>query len=534
VLPSARRRAAINVNAHRRRLTRPVSRRTLAAATGVAPPPEAPTSASASGPWTLRLFMRRHPWWAVAFGLIVLSALLTEWAGTRPGFDPYGWLVWGHQTTTLSLDTNAAPSWKPLPYLFTVPYALAGHYELGLWMVTVTAVSLSGVVFAGRIVYRLTDAPPERRWAGIVAGVLAGAMLLGFSNYFHYVFSSQSDPMIVALCLGAIDCYVFERPRAAFVLGVLAALGRPEVWPFLGLYSLWQWRRRPEFRGLLIGGWVIVVLLWFGIPALTSRSPFVAASNAMGSGRRLTSNKILGTVGRFLSINELPVQLAALVAVGLAALGVRRGEVREAPAAREVPEAREVRDVRERRDLITLVLAAGVVLWVIIEIAFALHGWPGLARYMWEAGGVLVVVAGVGIGRLLADRPVLPRVPAWAGVLLAVVLAAGLVPTAITHARTEHRDLKDQRLRTTEIRNLTPAINRLGGITRLASCGEPLTRLEYQTMLAYTLKLNVSRVGFKYGQAIARGNPIVLFTPTSRGWLIQAMHQTPPQCRSLP
>ena len=460
--------------------------------------------------------MRRHFWWAVALGVVVLSAALVAWAGTRPGFDPYGWLVWGHQATTLSLDTNAAPSWKPLPFLFTVVYALAGHYELGLWMITVTAVSLSGVIFAGRIVYRLTDPPPERRWAGITAGVLAGAMLLGFSNYFHYVLSAQSDPMIVALCLGAIDCYVFGRPRAAFVLGALAALGRPEVWPFLGLYSLWQWRRRPEFRGLLIGGWVVVLLLWFGIPALTSRSPFVAASNAMGSGRRLHSNKIFGTVGRFLSINELPVQLAALVAVVLAALGVRR------PAS------------REPRDLITLVLAAGVVLWVIIEIAFALHGWPALARYMWEAGGVLVVLAGVGMGRLLADRRAVPRLPAWSGVVIVVVLAAGLVPTAITHAHAEHRDLKVQRARTTEIRGLTPAINRLGGITRLASCGEPLTRLEYQTMLAYTLKLNVSRVGFKYGQAIAHGNPIVLFTPTSHGWLIQAAHQTQPQCRSLP
>jgi hypothetical protein len=460
--------------------------------------------------------MRRHPWWGVGLGVIVLSAALVAWAGTRPGFDPYGWLVWGHQATALSLDTNAAPSWKPLPFLFTVVYALAGHYELGLWMITVTAVSLSGVVFAGRIVYRLTDAPPERRWAGIVAAVLAGTMLLGFSNYFHYVLSSQSDPMIVALCLGAIDCYVFGRPRAAFVLGVLAALGRPEVWPFLGLYSLWQWRRRPEFRGLLIGGWVVVVLLWFGIPALTSRSPFVAASNAMGSGRRLHSDKIFGTVGRFLSINELPVQLAALVAVALAALGVRR------PGR------------RESRDLITLVLAAGTVLWVIIEIAFALHGWPALARYMWEAGGVLVVLAGLGMGRLLADRPAVPRLPAWAGIGIVVVLAAGLVPTAITHARAEHLDLKDQRARTTEIRRLTPAINRLGGITRLASCGEPLTRLEYQTMLAYTLNLNVARVGFKYGQAIAHGNPIVLFTPTSRGWLIQAEHQTAPRCRSLP
>jgi hypothetical protein len=497
-----------------------VSRRTLAAATGVASPSEATTtSSSAPETWTLRLFMRRHPWWAVALGVIVLSALITEWAGGRPGFDPYGWLVWGHQTTTLSLDTNAAPSWKPLPYLFTVLYALAGHYELGLWMVTVTAISLSGVVFAGRIVYRLTDAPPERRWAGIVAGVLAGSMLLGFSNYFHYVFSSQSDPVIVALCLGAIDAYVHGRPRAAFVLGVLAALGRPEVWPFLGLYSLWQWRRRPEFRGLLIGGWVIVVLLWFGIPALTSRSPFVAASNAMGSGRRLTSNKIFGTVGRFLSINELPVQLAALLAVGMAALGVRR---------------RQAHEPREPRDVVTLVLAAGIVLWVIIEIAFALHGWPALARYMWEAGGVLVVLAGVGMGRLLADRPVVFRLPAWVGMGLVAVLAAGLVPTAITHARAEHRDLRGQRLRTAEIRRLTPAINHLGGITRLANCGEPLTRLEYQTMLAYTLNLNVSRVGFKYGQAIAHGNPIVLFTPISHGWLIQAMHQTAPQCRSLP
>jgi hypothetical protein len=463
--------------------------------------------------------MRRRLWWAVALGVIVLSAVIVAWAGTRPGFDPYGWLVWGHQATTLSLDTNAAPSWKPLPFLFTVVYALAGHYELGLWMTTVTAVSLSGVVFAGRIVYRLTDAPPERRWAGIMAGVLAGAMLLGFSNYFHYVLSSQSDPMIVALCLAAIDCYVYGRPRAAFVLGALAALGRPEVWPFLALYSLWQWRRRPEFRGLLIGGWIIVALLWFGIPALTSRSPFVAASNAMGSGRRLHSNKVFGTVGRFFSINELPVQLAALLAVGLAALGVRR---------------REGREGGEQRDLITLVLAAGIVLWVIIEIAFALHGWPALARYMWEAGGVLVVLAGVGIGRLLADRPAVPRLPAWVGIGLAVVLAAGLVPTAITHARAEHRDLKQQRLRTTQIRRLTPAINRLGGVARLASCGEPLTRLEYQTMLAYTLNLNVSRVGFKYGQAIAHGNPIMLFTPTSHGWLIQAMHQTAPQCRSLP
>ena len=51
------------------------------------------------------------------------------YARTRPGYDPYGWLVWGQLTIHLELDTNGAPSWKPLPYLFTVPYALFGHYS---------------------------------------------------------------------------------------------------------------------------------------------------------------------------------------------------------------------------------------------------------------------------------------------------------------------------------------------------------------------------------------------------------------------
>ena len=95
---------------------------------------------------------------ASAVGLLVVSLLLVLWAKTRPGFDPYGWLVWGRQTVAGNLNTNAAPSWKPLPYLFTAPYALFGHYQLWLWLVTAVAVSLAGAVFAGRIAYRLTAA----------------------------------------------------------------------------------------------------------------------------------------------------------------------------------------------------------------------------------------------------------------------------------------------------------------------------------------------------------------------------------------
>jgi hypothetical protein len=484
-----------------------VSESTLEAPAIDSQPPVTAAASSPPEPWTLRLFMRRHPWWTTALVVTLFSTVLVLWARTRPGFDPYGWLVWGHQTLTGSLDTNAAPSWKPLPYLLTVPFALAGHYQVYLWLIASVAVSLGGVVFAARIAYRLTDAPPERRYAAVAAGAFAGVALLGIQDYSHYVLSAQSDPMIVSLCLAAIDCHLSRRPRWAFVLGVLAALGRPEVWPFLGLYSLWAWRTIRSMRWMIGSGVVLIVLLWFGIPALTSRSPFVAATNALGSGRRLHDNKVLGTISRFLGMHEAPVEVAALVAVALAAY---------------------------RRERTTLMLAGAILAWVIVEIAFALHGWPGLVRYMFEAGGVTVVLAGVAVGKLLSDPPRPRGIPSWAGPVLVVALVISLVPTAISRARVEHKDLKEQRARTAELNRLIGVIRGLGGAAALRPCGEPLTRLEYQTALAWSLKDNVSRVGFKYGQAIQRGDPIVLFTPESTGWKVQAVHQVMPQCRTLP
>ena len=467
-----------------------------------------PVPDSVLEPWALRVFARRHPWWSAWIVLGLISAALVLWARTRPGFDPYGWLTWGQQTITASLDTNAAPSWKPLPYLFTVPFALAGHYQLYLWMFTAVAVSLSGLVFAGLIAHRLTG-PAAHPRAALATGVFTALALAGIQDYWHYILSAQSDPMIVALCLGAIYCHLSGRPRWAFVLGALAALGRPEVWPFIGLYGIWMWITLPSTRWLVAGGAVLVLALWFGIPALTSRTPFVAASNAMDSGRALRGNKVFGTIGRFLQLNAWPLEVAALLAVVIAAV---------------------------RRDKVTLALAAGIVVWVVIETAFALHGWPGLARYMFEAGAVAVVLAGIAVGRLLSDAPALVRAPGWAGLGLVVVLVAGLLPWAVSQARAERKDIREQRLRTREINNLHSVVARLGGAARIRSCGEPLTRLEYQTMLAWTLHLNVAKIGYKYSQSIAHGNPIVLFTPypTGVGWKVQALHQVSPACKSLP
>ncbi len=475
-------------------------------ATTPAAPPQAPERPR---PSRERRAILRHPALLTAAGLLALSAVIVRVANTRPGFDPYGWLVWGHQTLSLSLDTNAAPSWKPLPYLFTVPFALVGHWQMWLWMIASCAVALSGAVFAGRIAYRLTAAPAERRWAAWAAALVAGACLLGINNYWHYILSAQSDPMIVAFTLAAIDCHLSGRRRWAFWCAILASLGRPEAWPFLGLYSLWLWRDgERSLRLMVLAGLAVLLALWFGIPAITSRSFFVAGENAMDSGRAIMGNKLTGVLTRFVDMNATPVEIAALVAL---AFGI------------------------VRRDRTILGLTGIVVVWVIAEIAFAYHGWPALQRYMFEAGGVVIALAGAAAGRLLADPPRLAAPTGVLGIGLVAVLVVSLVPTAIHRARFEHRDLREQRRRTAEINDLTRVIDQLGGPGRFHGCGEPLTRLEYQTTLAWTLHRNVAAIGFKYGPAMASSRPIVLFTPypTHTGWVVQALHQRSAACRSL-
>ena len=471
-------------------------------------PASPPAAGQRRGERRLAEVIRAWPATLIAIIVLALATVIVVWARTRPGYDPYGWLVWGRQTIKGALDTNAAPSWKPLPYLFTLPYALAGHYQLWLWMITSVAISLSGVIFAARIAYRLTGAPPERRWAAYVAGGFAGLALLGITDYAHYVLSAQSDPLIASLCLGAIDCHLSRRPRWAFALLVLASLGRPEAWPFIAAYAIWAWVRVPAMRWMVVAGAVVVLALWFGIPGLTSRSFFQAGSNALGSGRAIHGDKVTGIISRFFGLHQTGLELMALLSVLLAAV---------------------------RRDRATLALAAAAIAWVIVEIAFALHGWPGVPRYMFPAAAVMVVIAGIGVGRLLAEPPRLSSAAGLVGVAIVAVVVVSLVPPAISAARTEHKDLNAQRARTKEIGQLTGVIGRLGGAARLRGCGEPLTRLEYQSILAWNLNVNVATIGWKYGPAINSSRPIVLFSPLPHGgWKVTALHQRSADCRSLP
>src|SRR5690242_2423410 len=105
--------------------------------------------------------LRGAVWVLVAIAVIGAGVVFVELTDMRPEYDAYGWLVWGRQTLHWNLDTNGAPSWKPLTFLFTVPYALAGNTQPWLWMVTAVASAFAGPVFAARIAYRV-GAPAPR------------------------------------------------------------------------------------------------------------------------------------------------------------------------------------------------------------------------------------------------------------------------------------------------------------------------------------------------------------------------------------
>jgi hypothetical protein len=439
----------------------------------------------------------RHIWWLVALAIIAISIAMIGILGTRPGYDPYGWMVWGYQTLHGSLNLGGAPSWKPFTYLFNVPYAIFGHYALWIWMVTSVSVALAGAVFGGRIAYKLTAPDSKHRHAAIVAAIVAGAAVLGIQDYFHYVMSVQSDPMLVTVCLAAIDCCLNRRYAWAWWLGALVSLGRPEVWPFVGLYGIWVWLRFPKMRWMLYTGILANAFLWFGVPTITNGRPNIAGQLAMESPRECTTSKITCTWDRYTALNYLPVEIMALVAVVVAAI---------------------------RRNLVVLTLAALTLGWVIVEMAFALHGFPAVPRYLFEPGAMTGVLAGIACGWLLLDASQLNRaLPRWAGIPVVAVFVAVMIPGAISQMRTEHKDVFHERMRTTEINKLAATINALGGYKSLLACGHPVVNVEYVSIMAWYTHLNTGVVGHRPAWEInTRKYPIVNFIPLPNGWAIKS------------
>src|SRR3954449_6200903 len=189
----------------------------------------------------------------VAIAVLGLTAL-TFLAPSAPTYDPWAWIIWGREILHLDLSTVDGPSWKPLPVLLTTPFALFGSLAPDLWLFVARAGAIAGVVFA----YRLT-----RRLGGGVVGATAAAAAYGMASWsIRNALLGNSEGLLVALGLAAIERHLAGRRHAAFALGVGAALLRPETWPFLGLYGLWLAWRDERARRLVAAGFAALPVLW--------------------------------------------------------------------------------------------------------------------------------------------------------------------------------------------------------------------------------------------------------------------------------
>ncbi|MGH2910520.1 MAG: hypothetical protein ACRDK8_14670, partial [Solirubrobacteraceae bacterium] len=131
-------------------------------------------------------------WWVwllVAAAVIGGAVAIVLATGMTPSFDAYGWLIWGHQLLYGNLNLNAAPSWKPLMIVFTVPMALfGGETPPRLESIAMVSGTLAMAPFAGRIAYRLAVSGPVAltrriRIAAWIGALFAAVGVLGMQGY---------------------------------------------------------------------------------------------------------------------------------------------------------------------------------------------------------------------------------------------------------------------------------------------------------------------------------------------------------------
>jgi hypothetical protein len=424
-------------------------------------------------------------WTAVSIALAALSAALLP---TVPSYDPWAWVVWGREVTDphLSFVVSGGPSWKPLPVMFTTIFGLFGGAAPTLWVIAARAGGFLGLAGAFHLARRLTG---SGGW-GILAGLVAVVGVVLTQDWAYYMFRGTSEPMLIGTSLWAIDRLMARRHASAFLLAVATSLMRPEAWPFLIVYAIWLWLRRPRLRVLLVAGILSVPVFWFVPPAIHSGSPFLAAIHAQEYNGHLGSDPFLTVIGRGVNLQILPALILGLIAVGLAVWALIR---RRAWA--------EWRTLLLSNDGLIIALGAFIVAWWIVVVAMTLDGYPGLERFFLPAAACICVLGGVGLAQLaqLAGRPLARARPSlvWVPALVAVVLLAASVPFTTSRISVARAQEPIASRAVNRLDQLSAAVAAVGGHHAVYPCHTSFTAVNHsaQTALAWKLQVSLGRVG---------------------------------------
>ena len=418
--------------------------------------------------------------WPVLVGCLVVSALTLLFPST-PTYDPWAWILWGREIVHIDLTTTGGPSWKPLPVLFTVPFSIFGEDAAPLlWVWIARAGALLALAMSFRVARRLVGGP-----AGIVAGLFAAAFLFSSFKYIRDAALGNSEALLAALALWAFERHLDGRREHALYLGFAAALLRPEVWPFLGIYGLWLWFRDPELRlrMAVLGG--LIPVLWFGPEIWGSGEPFRASSRATNPNKgsaAFAEHPGLEVIRRFIVVTIKPLLAAAFIAVAHAAL-VRRSRSAAGP---------------------TLFLFGAGLAWLLLVAGMTeAFGYAGNQRYLIITTTAVCVLGGVGVGRIFeaVERGVSrltdhPRMGLSAAIAAFILLLPALAP--VIDQKADNGDLTLDRLRyeASIWSDLRKVVNKAGGKERLRACGSVYSGPFQTQMVAYTLGIHGIEVGW--------------------------------------
>jgi len=418
--------------------------------------------------------VRAGPRPAVAVGAAVALAAVSLALPYFPVYDPWAWLVWGRELMHGGLETASGPSWKPLPVLVDAPLSLLGGAAPKAWLLIARAGWLCAPLLAGLLAARLAGEETGRwRWAG--AALAAGSVALtadSFTPPLRQFTGGLSEPLLVALVLGAVWAALDERRGWVLGLGTAAALLRPEVWPFLALWAFYASRERPRLRAAAVAVAILVPLAWF-VPDL------IGAGNPLEGGETARAGGIEPLDGLAVLGRAVAAPLAAAW-IGVALL-IRQGALlnhwfTKAP------------DAGPDRSLAILLTGAGA--WILLVALMAIAGFAGLPRFLAPATAIVAVLGGVGIARTAAAGALRPLVAA------AIVIA---VAGVTWRAAQVPGDVEVVERQTHSIEHLSDLVEKTGNATLLA-CQDRvrMTRVREQTALAWKLDEPISAVPIRH------------------------------------
>lgn len=389
-----------------------------------------------------------------ALALALLSLLLPS----EPTYDPWAWIIWSRELAQGDLSTVNGPSWKPLPVLLTAPFTLLGDdVAPAAWLTIARAGGLLAVVMTYRLGARL---------AGRAAGVVAGLALFVADEYVRNFARGNSEGLLVALVLFAVERHLDGRRAHAFLLTFGAALLRPEVWPFLGLYGLWLLWREPRLRLMVAGCFAALVVLWLGPEWWGSGNPLRASDRARQpnpDAAAFAESPFLEVLRRSWYVLMPPVLAGAVLGVALRPRGLR------------------------------LAFAAGAAILMATVGAMTEVGYAGNLRYVILPAALVCALAGAGWVDLVR------RAGDWRGRWAAGAAAALAVALALPFARHEvgvfGEDLRLTRVEAELYEDLDRAIAAVGGPAGARGCGGLYTGRFDTTPLVWRLGVHIDEVG---------------------------------------